>query len=113
SAAPQQLHHRLVFETSQGNRQVVDGVRIPVSTTSPPVLGPPLAAGSWLVHEGPGNAQSHHWGSVVAVNGQTTIPQRYAIDFFGLDATRHAVKVERTSRLKPVTESGGGRCWAA
>lgn len=46
----------------------------------------------WLAHEGPGNADSHHWGSLVAVNGQLTIPQRYALDLVGLDPKGHAMR---------------------
>ncbi|HEX8778148.1 MAG TPA: M23 family metallopeptidase [Rhodanobacter sp.] len=56
------------------------------------VIGPPLRGGLWLAHEGPGNAHSHHWGSLVAVNGQLTIPQRYALDLVGVDAHGHALR---------------------
>ncbi|WP_354581045.1 M23 family metallopeptidase [Hymenobacter sp. UYP22] len=107
-AAVQHLRHQLVFETSQGKRQVVDGVRTPLTTTAPLVLGPPLGKGVWLVHEGPGNPHTHHWGSVVVANGQTTIPQRYAIDFFGLDATRHAVKTERSKLAESAVADWNG-----
>jgi len=84
-APPRTLRHRLEFENAAGHRDDVDGVRVDVSAASPPVLGPPLRGGAWLVVEGPGNANSHHWGSLVAVNGALTIPQRYALDLFGLD----------------------------
>ena len=90
---PQLLRHQLTFATTAGVRQLVDGVRIPLNATPPVVLGAPLRAGPWLTYEGPGNHLSHHWGSIVAVNGQVTIPQRYAIDFFGLTPTGHAVRV--------------------
>ncbi|WP_185284609.1 peptidoglycan DD-metalloendopeptidase family protein [Hymenobacter sp. NBH84] len=71
-------------------------MRTPLAAAPALVLGPPLEAGVWLTHEGPGNPHAHHWGSgVVVANGHTTIPQRYAIDFFGLDSTGHAVRVER------------------
>lgn len=92
---PHTLRHQLEFVTPDGVRQLVDGVRIPVSVMAPVVIGAPLRAGPWLAYEGPGNHFSHHWGSLVAVNGQVTIPQRYAIDFFGLDAAGHAVRTAR------------------
>lgn len=92
---PHTLHHQLEFVAPDGAQQLVEGVRIPVSATPPVVIGAPLRAGPWLAYEGPGNHFSHHWGSLVAVNGQVTIPQRYAIDFFGLDATGHAVRTAR------------------
>jgi murein DD-endopeptidase MepM/ murein hydrolase activator NlpD len=89
------LRHQLIVESAQAERQVVNGVRTPLIRTPALVLAPPLAQGDWLASEGPGQARSHHWGSVVVANGQTTIPQRYAIDFFGLDRTHHAVTVDR------------------
>lgn len=107
-AAIQYLRHQLVFENSQGKHQAVNGVRIPLTTSLPLVLGPPLGKGVWLAHEGPGNPHSHHWGSVVVANGQTTIPQRYAIDFFGLDATRHAVKIERSKLAESTVTDWNG-----
>ena len=107
-ATVQYLRHQLVFETSQGERQVVDGVRTPLTPTAPMVLGPPLGTGVWLAYEGPGNPHAHHWGSVVVANGQTTIPQRYAIDFFGLDATRHAVKIERSKLAESAVADWSG-----
>jgi hypothetical protein len=84
---PQVLRHQLTLVTTSGERQLVDGVLTPLNQTPPVVLGPPLKAGPWLTHEGPGNHLSHHWNGVVVLNGQTTIPQRYAIDFFGLTPT--------------------------
>ena len=107
-AAIQHLRHQLVFETSHGERQVVDGVCTPLTITAPLVLGPPLGTGVWLAHEGPGNPHSHHWGSVVVANGQTTIPQRYAVDFFGLDATRHAVKIGRSKLAESAVADWSG-----
>jgi murein DD-endopeptidase MepM/ murein hydrolase activator NlpD len=89
---PRQVRHQLVFTAPSGAAQVVDGVRVIFNTTSPLVLGPPLRAGPWLAYAGPGNAQEHHWNGVVVVNGQTTIPQRYATDFYGLTPAGHALR---------------------
>ncbi|MGO4779410.1 hypothetical protein AB4084_28460, partial [Lysobacter sp. 2RAB21] len=75
-----------------GASQFVDGARVAINTDSPVVLGAPLREGRWFAYEGPSNSQSHHWGSVVAVDGQVTIPQRYAMDLIGLDARGHAVR---------------------
>lgn len=90
---PHILRNRLTFRTPKGDIQTADQIPVPVNAAPPVRLGAPLRGGRWLVDEGPGNAQSHHWGSVVAQNGSLTIPQRYAIDFFGLDTQGHAVKV--------------------
>ena len=92
-ALPRVLRNRLTFRTPTGEIQTADEIPVPVNAAPLVKLGAPLRGGRWLIDEGPGNAQSHHWGSVIAQNGRLTIPQRYAIDFFGLDAQGHAVKV--------------------
>lgn len=89
---PQYLRHQLVFTAPGGGRQVVDGVRTALNPAPPVVLGAPLRAGPWLAYAGPGNAQEHHWNGVVVVNGQTTIPQRYATDFYGLTPNGHVLR---------------------
>ena len=89
---PRQVRHQLVFAAPGGATQVVDGVRVILNQASPLVLGAPLRAGPWLAYAGPGNAQAHHWNGVVVVNGQTTIPQRYATDFYGLTPAGHALR---------------------
>jgi hypothetical protein len=85
TSTPLELRHRMTFSTAKNKTELLDGVRVAVNTTAPVVIGPPLRGGRWLAHEGPGNARSHHWGSLVAVNGQVTVPQRYALDLVGLD----------------------------
>ncbi|MFI4959530.1 MAG: hypothetical protein ACHP7C_10275, partial [Lysobacterales bacterium] len=80
SAVPHTLRHRIVFATAKHTTDLLDGVRVLLNTEAPMLIGPPLRGGLWLAHEGPGNTHSHHWGSLVAVNGQVTIPQRYALD---------------------------------
>ncbi|UHQ22961.1 M23 family metallopeptidase [Lysobacter sp. 5GHs7-4] len=92
TAAPHTLRHRLEFVDAKGALQLVDGARVAVDATPPVRLGPPLRAGLWLASEGPGNSRSHHWGSLVAANGQVTIPQRYALDVFGLDDHGRALR---------------------
>ncbi|MGI4736220.1 MAG: M23 family metallopeptidase [Janthinobacterium lividum] len=102
---PQFLRHQLVFTSSTGVRQLVDGVRTPLEAAPPVRLGAPLRAGPWLAHEGPGNPHSHHWTGIVVVNGQTTIPQRYAIDFFGLTPAGHGVRRVSLDQLKTATHA--------
>ncbi|QWP78223.1 M23 family metallopeptidase [Lysobacter sp. K5869] len=92
AAAPARLRHRIEFVDARGARTWIDGAALTVSNLAPVSLGPPLAGGAWMAYEGPSNAQSHHWGSVVAANGEATIPQRYALDLIGLDAQGRAVR---------------------
>lgn len=89
---PHTLRHKLTFKTAKGEQQTADDIAVTVDARPPVVLGAPLRGGVWLADEGPGHAQSHHWGGVIAQNGRLTIPQRYAIDFFGLDTQGHAVR---------------------
>jgi len=89
---PLTLRHKLAFKTAKGEVQTAADIPVPVDARPPVTLGAPLRGGLWLTDEGPGHAQSHHWGSVIAQNGRLTIPQRYAIDFFRLDAEGHAVR---------------------
>lgn len=90
--APRRLRHRIELRGDDGVSQWVDGAGVEVAERAPVVLGAPLRDGRWLAYEGPSNAQSHHWGSLVAVNGRVTIPQRYAIDLIGLDRHGRAVR---------------------
>jgi hypothetical protein len=90
---PITLRHHLVFRTEQGTDQIADDVAVKIDKAPVQILGSPFRGGLWLTDEGPGLAQSHHWGSLVAENGRLTSPQRYAVDFFGLDAQGHGVKV--------------------
>lgn len=89
---PRQLRHRLAFTALGGGQQVVDGVRVTLNPAPAVVLSAPLRAGPWLAYAGPGNQEAHHWNGVVVVNGQTTIPQRYATDFYGLTLAGRALR---------------------
>ena len=92
AAVPHTLRHHIEFDTDKKTVVTLDGAILKVDSQKPVTLGPPLRGGRWLAHEGPGNAHSHHWGSLVAVNGDLTIPQRYALDLVGVDAAGHAMR---------------------
>ena len=93
SPPPQGLWHRMRFRDAKGVERTLQGL---TTAFAPPaiVIAPPLAGGRlWLASEGPGNLHSHHWGSLLALNGSVTVPQRYAIDFVGLNPRGHAIEV--------------------
>ena len=92
AALPHTLRHRIEFDSEKRTVTTLDGAATNVDSQKPMTLGPPLRGGRWLAHEGPGNAHSHHWGSLVAVNGDLTIPQRYALDLVGVDDAGHAMR---------------------
>ena len=94
AAMPIGLSHRMRFEDAKGVKRTLQGVNVVLPQRPAIMIAPPLCAGrNWLVSEGPGNSHSHHWGSLLALNGVVTIPQRYAIDYVGLNERGHALEV--------------------
>jgi Peptidase family M23 len=91
-AVPARLRHRLTLLADGDAEVAVPETHTDVQSVTPLVLGAPLRGGRWLAHNGPGNHRSAHWGSVLIVGGRATIPQRFAIDFIGLDTSGRAVK---------------------
>ncbi|MGE8271584.1 M23 family metallopeptidase [Stenotrophomonas sp.] len=89
---PHTLRHHMLLGTEHHGNVLLDGASVQVNPAPVLAVGPPLQGGRWLAHEGPGAAQSHHWGSLVAVNGELTIPQRFALDLVGVDAQGRAVR---------------------
>jgi hypothetical protein len=84
-----------------------DGTAVPVGDVpltleaSPAlVLGPPLRGGTWFAHNGPGNHRSPHWGSVLVQNGRALVPQRYAIDFLGLDSNGRLTRGDNIAKTQ-------------
>jgi Peptidase family M23 len=55
-------------------------------------LGAPFRDGLWLAHNGPGDHRAAHWGSMLVDGRRITVPQRYAIDFMGLDDAGRGVR---------------------
>lgn len=105
---PGSLRHQLSFLTAKGDVQRADDVRAAVVATAPIRIGAPLRGGRWLAVEGPGNALSHHWGSLVAADGRLSIPQRFAIDWFGLDGGNHSLRSRHEDLASSVDEDWVG-----
>lgn len=59
---------------------------VPVSDVKAPVLASPVAGGDWYMSEGCCTDYTHHRNGFVPVNGAGQVPQRFAIDFFKVDA---------------------------
>lgn len=89
---PAALRHQLVLRTRKGTLQRADDIPAAVAEAAPVAIAPPVRGGPWLAMEGPGNHLSHHWGGMVAIGGMRTIPQRFAIDWFKLDARNHSLR---------------------
>ena len=95
---PSVLRHSLRISTAGGQQTAAADARVDVRAAPPIAVGSPFRAGTWFSHNGPGQHRSAHWGSVL-VDGRTArIPQRYAIDFIGVDDNGRAVRGDfRTS----------------
>jgi hypothetical protein len=59
---------------------------VAVSGVKASVLASPVAAGDWYMSEGCCADYTHHRNGFVPVNGAGQVPQRFAIDFFKVDA---------------------------
>ncbi|WP_214072984.1 M23 family metallopeptidase [Mucilaginibacter sp. dw_454] len=89
---PQNLHHSIDFIDQDSKIHTFTGAVTQLDKQPTLSFGAPLRGNIWFVDEGPGNPKSHHWGSMLEQNKIVTIPQRFAIDFFGLNNAGHAVE---------------------
>src|SRR5689334_3525543 len=83
-AVPRTLRHSFAISAEDGSAVFAGEARVAVRSATPLIIGPPLR-GAWLVHNGPGQHRSPHWGSALLNERGARIPQRYAIDFIGVD----------------------------
>lgn len=108
TAVPRTLHHRLFFVQKGPNvnskERVVEGGRVAVRQDPPLVIGSPLRGEGWMAFEGLSNSSGHR-RSLIAVNGQARIAQRFATDWvkFGADG-----QVAREDRSKNANWYGYG-----
>ncbi len=107
-AKPHSLRHQLIIRTSTGAIQRADDIRTEIVEFAPVRIAAPLRGGRWLAAEGPGNHRSHHWGSMVAIDGKLTNPQRFAVDWFAIDAEDRAFRGTHASPASTVDEDWFG-----
>jgi murein DD-endopeptidase MepM/ murein hydrolase activator NlpD len=105
---PRFLRHQLIFRTSTGSIQRADDIRTGIVESAPVRIAAPLRGGRWLAAEGPGNHLSHHWGGMVAIDGKLTNPQRFAVDWFAIDAEDRAFRGTHASPAATVDEDWFG-----
>lgn len=91
-AVPRMLRHSFGISAEDGSPVFAGEARVDVHSATPLVVGPPFRAGAWLAHNGPGQHLSPHWGSALVSERGARIPQRYAIDFIGVDEKGSAVR---------------------
>jgi peptidase M23-like protein len=91
-AVPHTLRHSFGISAEDGSAVFAGEARVEVHSATPPIVGRPFRAGAWLAHNGPGQHRSPHWGSALVDERGARIPQRYAIDFIGVDENGSAVR---------------------
>jgi len=91
-AVPRTLRHSFAVSAEDGSAVFAGEARVNVHPGTKLVVGPPFRAGAWLAHNGPGQHRSAHWGSALVNELGARIPQRYAIDFIGVDENGSAVR---------------------
>jgi Peptidase family M23 len=90
SKVPRHLEHRVagaIIRPGGASPVPFDDVIGPVDTSGyhATVLSPPVKGGIWYMSEGCCSDNTHHRRGLAPVNGQLSVPQRFAIDFFMLD----------------------------
>ena len=85
-ATPEAIEHRVTFHSEGKAREsaVIQGASISVGTEPPVVLAAPLRDGPWAAIHDASWARGHR-RYIYAVDGEATIPGRYAIDWILLD----------------------------
>src|SRR5689334_14338664 len=73
-AAPRTLRHSFAIAAEDGSAVFAGEARVAVHSATPPIIGPPLRGAAWLVHNGPGQHRSPHWGSALLNKGGARIP---------------------------------------
>lgn len=90
SEVPRLLEHRVagaIVLPGGASPVLFNDVIEPVDTSRyhATVLSPPVKGGIWYMSEGCCSDNTHHRRGLAPVNGQLSVPQRFAIDFFMLD----------------------------
>ncbi len=84
---PVALRHRLFFksEDPNGKEDFVEGARVLIRRSPPPVVGSPLRGEGWVALSALSNTNSHR-RTLVVVNGRARIAQRFATDWTRIGA---------------------------
>ncbi|MFN8579519.1 MAG: M23 family metallopeptidase [Gemmatimonadaceae bacterium] len=114
---PTLLVHRFIVSppdsATASRRDTLDGYRVPVRTTPAPVLGAPFSGGPWVAGNGPGNTSGHR-RTIVPIEGEGRIGQRFATDWILLGADGQAFHGDSTKNANwygygtPVTAVADG-----
>lgn len=77
--APATIHHRLIFGTVDSSYTILTA-NTKIDSRESPSLVAPVSEGPWAAIRGPANSSGHRI-SIVTLDGEAAIPQRFAIDW--------------------------------
>jgi murein DD-endopeptidase len=95
ASAPAQLAHRLTFKRADDATEVVIAAAATPVVARPRTIESPLRGVNWVAANGPSNASGHR-RTVIALDGQPRIAQRFAIDWVQIDKDGNTQKGDRT-----------------
>jgi hypothetical protein len=78
-AIPSRLYHKVYFT----NGTMAEGGSVSVSTATT-LIAPPLGGDRWYAANGPSNFDRHHRMGIFVLNGNSSIAQRFAVDWIQL-----------------------------
>jgi murein DD-endopeptidase MepM/ murein hydrolase activator NlpD len=84
AAAPKRIGHRLTFKRPDDPAELVISAASTPVVPVPRTIASPLRGASWVAANGPSNASGHR-RTVIALDGQPRIAQRFAIDWVQID----------------------------
>jgi hypothetical protein len=123
SAVPTTIEHLVTGAVMPPNGPPVPAElrigRTDTATDGPVVLGAPVPPGIWYMSEGCCADDTHHRRGLGPINGELSVPQRFAIDFYKLDE-QHRTWVGDPSKLEsfltyrvPILSAAAGTVVAA
>ncbi|MEM7048626.1 MAG: M23 family metallopeptidase [Acidobacteriota bacterium] len=77
--APKKVSHR-VETTTDERLEDLSTAPLEVEESPEPILAAPVGAGTWVALRGPSNASGHR-RALIALNGSTSLAQRFAVDW--------------------------------
>lgn len=95
SARIRAVRHRVTFKSIKtvdlNDQSIVDGAAFKTGPDITGFFGPPLRGGCWIASHGLANSSSHR-RTLLAIDGKTTIAQRFAIDWIRVGADGQAFR---------------------
>ena len=92
---PARISHRLTFKGADDTTEVAIAAAASPVVARPRAIASPLRGGNWVAANGPSNASGHR-RSVIALDGEPRIAQRFAIDWVQIDKEGNTHKGDRT-----------------